>query len=214
MQSKGERPEVGAATPSRSVAKQPSLEDFHSELKGRASRGRLQKQAGTEWSDAHTSPLTVSQSQTGESHSNTGQSISHISLSSAELVSTKRSGELVKQLSSEIEQKLADSAPIRTKQRSPRKGEGMESPLSAVRKPKDGAKSGRRRDSIAAMQQRHQRASPSKPHLPTADPVADAPPPPSGKLHKFDPLVTPPVTYSRPPWTLTLRKEVGGCGFI
>ena len=44
--------------------------------------------------------------------------------------------------------------------------------------------------------------------VPTADPILDAPPPPAGKIFKFEPLTTPPVTYKNPSWRIALRKEV------
>ena len=41
-----------------------------------------------------------------------------------------------------------------------------------------------------------------------ADPVLDAPPPPTINVYTVPPLWTPPIAYIDPPWTLTLKKEV------
>ena len=164
------------------------------------------------------SPLTVSSS---GSHP---PSESHISPQS--------STELVKKLSSQIEQKLAESAPIRaqlfkkssqektgsesaTRTRNPSKGSRRSgsSEMKSRRLRRDTSGSIERQDSIATMHKRRNRLSSFRvPHygqVLTADPVADAPPPLPGKICKFDPLTTPPVTYSSPSWTITLRKEVG-----
>ena len=44
-----------------------------------------------------------------------------------------------------------------------------------------------------------------------ADPVLDAPPPPTINVYAVPPLWTPPIAYIDPPWTLTLKKEVSTC---
>lgn len=204
----------------KSLPKQPSLEDFHAELMQKVSKGDLSKQMLKGKVKETDSPLTVS---TSGSHP---PSESHIS--------PKSSSELVKKLSSQIEQKLAESAPIRaqlfkkfsqekvgsesaTSICTPSKAKMLSrrsgsSEMKSRRLRRDTSGSIEKHDSIALMHKRRNRLSSFRAshygQVLTADPVADAPPPPSGKICKFDPLTTPPVTYSNPSWTITLRKEV------
>ena len=207
----------------KAPVKQPSLEDFHAEFMEKVSKTDLRRQQSSEGKKG-VSPLVAA----------TSGSCKHISPSGSNL--SQPSHELIKKLSSEIEQKLADSAPTRAKLIKKFSQDKVESfdaemPPSASSTPgskrkrpakrtgnvgsrrgKPAASKSKRRDSIAVMQKRKTRLSGHRASIyssvPTADPVADAPPPPSGKICKFQPLTTPPVTYSKPSWKLTLRKEV------